>query len=409
MTDHLPQRARIVIIGAGAIGCSIAWGLTREGEKDVLVIEKSGVSHGSTWHAAGLVGQYRSRRDLTQLMQSSVTLYNEMQAEQTIDWRPVGSLRLASSAARWEEYRRAQPKARDYGVDFELIGPEQAKSLFPLIDLNGVVGAAYVKSDGYIDPSALAQGFASRARRGGAHIVEGVTVSGAERTEKRVNSILTDRGRVECEIVVLATGVWTRPVGRMFGLDIPVAALQHQYAVTEKRSDLPRDLPAMRDPDLNFYVKPDVGGFAIGGWEANTVPAVEGDMPFSFGPELLPDNIDRIAPILEAAGRRMPALQEMGLRRIINGPIPFSPDGEPMLGPAPGFDNLYVAVGFSAGIVSSGGAGRALAQWIAHGAPAFPLPSLDPGRFGSTPMPTAEVYQKAIAAYGAYYALSQPT
>jgi 4-methylaminobutanoate oxidase (formaldehyde-forming) len=194
----------------------------------------------------------------------------------------------------------------------------------------------------------------------------------------------------------------------MFGLDLPVAALQHQYAVTDRRADFPRDLPGLRDPDLNFYLKPDIGGFAIGGWEADTVPAAPGEMAFSFGRELLADDLDRIAPILEAAGRRVPLLQETGIRRIVNGPIPFSPDGEPILGPAPGLDNVYLAVGFSAGIVASGGAGRALAQWIVHGEPAFPLPSLDPCRFGATPLDLATLNGRAIAAYGSYYALSLP-
>ena len=405
----LPNEARIVIVGAGAIGCSIAMHLAEMGEKDVLVIEKSGVTHGSTWHAAGLVGQYRARLDLTQLMQASVAVYDKVQAEVAIDWRPVGSLRLASSRARLEEYERALPIARGRGLDFNLIGPEEAKRRFPLIDLDGVVGAAFVTGDGTIDPASLGQGLATRARRLGARIVEGATVTGFERSAGRAKAVLTDKGRVACEQLVLAPGVWARPLGRLLGLELPVAALRHQYAVTAARADLPTGLPGLRDPDLNFYLKPEVGRFALGGWEANTIPAFDGETPFGFGQELFPDEMERLEPILEAAMRRLPVLGEMGLQRIINGPIPFSPDGEPILGPAPGLDNVWLGIGFSAGIAASGGAGKAMAHWILNGAPEYPLPSLDPRRFAGFPGDLKTLNAHAIKVYGDYYALAAPT
>lgn len=408
MTD-LPSRARIIIVGGGAIGCAIAWALTREGVGDCVVLEKSAITHGSTWHAAGLIGQYRSRQDLTRIMQSSVALYDELQAEEPIDWRPVGSLRIASSPARWREYQAAAPIAQRYGVDFSLLSPEEAKQRFPYLSLDGVVGAAFVARDGYVDPTTLTMAYARRARAGGARILEGVTVTGFDHRDGQVHAVMTSAGRIACDILVLAPGVWARAIGRMLGIDLPAAAIEHQYAVTQKRSDMPRDLPALRDPDLNFYLKPEVGGFAIGGWENDTVAVHDSNMPISFGRELLPERLDRITPLLEAAIHRIPTVGELGLRQIINGPIPVTPDGEPILGPAPGFANAHLAIGFTSGIAASGGAGRALARWIVNGKPDFPLPSLDPLRFGTTPWSSSRLNTSAIRAYSEYYALAEVT
>ncbi len=236
--------------------------------------------------------------------------------------------------------------------------------------------------------------------------IEGVRVIGAVAKNDRITVVETDQGAIACETVVLAPGVWAREVGRMFGVDLAVAALEHQYAVTEKRADITRNLPALRDPDLNFYLKPEAGGFAIGGWEPATQPAAQGDMPFSFGRELLPNQIDRLAPILESATHRIPVVGELGLRTIINGPIPVTPDGEPILGPAPERANVWNAAGFTSGIAASGGAGQVLAGWIVQGKPRFPVPSLDPTRFGAVARDLDRLNARAIAAYAAYYALS---
>jgi 4-methylaminobutanoate oxidase (formaldehyde-forming) len=193
----------------------------------------------------------------------------------------------------------------------------------------------------------------------------------------------------------------------MLGIDVAVAAIEHQYAITTKSEAIGRDLPALRDPDLNFYLKPDVGAFAIGGWERGTRPVAEGDMPFGFGQELLPDEMERLEPILANAARRIPLVETLGLRQIVNGPIPVTPDGEPILGPASGRPGVWLAVGFTSGIAASGGAGRALAHWILRGEPEFPLPSLDPRRFGSAPIALPDLNRRAVSAYAAYYALSE--
>lgn len=405
--SKLPDAARIVIIGGGAIGCSIAMHLAAAGERDIVVIDKSGITHGSTWHAAGLVGQYRSQEDLARLMQSSVAVLNDISRETPIDWRPVGSIRIASSAARLDELRDGAARARHYGVDFRLIDADEAQALFPPLSRDGVAGAAYVEGDGHVDPASLTHAYAARARKSGVRIIEGLLVTGFEPRSGGAHAVLTDQGAIRCEALVLAPGVWARPVARMLGIDVAVAAIEHQYAITTKSEAITRDLPALRDPDLNFYLKPDVGAFAIGGWEADTRPVAEGDMPFGFGQELLPDEMERLEPILANAARRIPLVETLGLRQIVNGPIPVTPDGEPILGPAPGRPGVWLAVGFTSGIAASGGAGRALAHWILRGEPEFPLPSLDPRRFGAAPIALPDLNRRAVSAYAAYYALSE--
>ena len=405
----LPSKADIAIIGAGALGCAIAWRLAEAGVRDIVVIEKAQITHGSTWHAAGLVGQYRSAEDLTRLMQTSVSLLEEIQAETPIDWHRVGSLRIASSAARWRELTDGATKAQRYGVDYRLVSAGEAARLFPGLSADGVHGAAHIPGDGYVDPSSLTMAYAARARRLGVRIIAGVTVVGAERSNRLITKLATNKGTIACGSVVLAAGVWARAMGAQLGLGIPVAALEHQYAVTEKRADQPRNLPALRDPDLNFYLKPEVGAMAIGGWEPATLPCYDSDVPTAFGRALLPENLDRLQPILEAAAHRIPLIAELGLKTIINGPIPVTPDGEPILGPAcdvsPDADNVWLAVGFTSGIAASAGAGQVLARWIVDNRPPFPIPSLAPGRFGTAPVSTPDLHKAAIRAYAEYYAL----
>lgn len=406
MPDAIPDRANIVIVGAGAIGCSIAWALARHGLSDIVVLEKSGITHGSTWHAAGLVGQYRSQRDLSQLMQASVALYDEMEAETPIDWKRSDSLRLAASPGRWQELRDAQPIARSYDIDFELITADEARGLFPHISTSGLHGAAFIAGDGYIDPTSLTQAYAARARRLGVRFVENCTVQSVERDGDRITAVKTDLGRIAIERLVLASGVWVRALGQSCGLKIAVAAVEHQYVVTEKHGAIEPGLPVLRDPDANFYVKPEVGGLAIGGWETGARLASGGTVPTAFGRELYDGDLERLTPLLEAAGRRLPIFNELGIRQIINGPIPVSPDGEPIVGPAPGLSNTFVAAGFTSGIAASGGVGIALAEWMVDGAPPFALPSLDPTRFIHMSHDDARLNTSALTAYSGYYALA---
>jgi len=405
----LPDAARIVIIGGGAIGCSIAYHLAKLGQRDVLLIEKKVLTAGSTWHAAGLIGQLRSRTNLTELMRYGARLYATIGAEtgQDTGWRDVGSLRLASSDARWTELTRAAQTAKAQGLELELLGPADVKSRFPLLDLRNVRGAIWIASDGHVDPYSLAIAYAKGARAGGLKIVEGVTVTGFRQERGRITHVVTEQGAVGCEIVVNAAGLWARRVGGMAGIELPVAVLQHQYLVTEKSKVIPDRLPTLRDPDLNFYVKPETGALAIGGWENNTV-AVNGtgELPLHFGQELFEQNLDRLAVIAGPAATRIPLLNELGIRTVINGPIPVSPDGEPLIGVAPGMENLFIAVGFTAGIVASGGAGFAMANWIVDGDPGMDLTGFELSRFRGRHYNLEDLCDAAIRSYGAYYALS---
>ena len=268
MSGSFDRHARIVIVGGGAIGCAVAYALTRRGERDVLLLEKSQITNGCTWHAAGLVGQLRGRKNLTRLMQNSVAVFDRLEAEagQAIDWRKVGSLRLASSADRWSEIRRSMTLAKSFGFECHSLTAKEAVDLFPYIDPEGVVGAAFIPSDGYIDPYALTQAFASAARKNGATLQEGTMVTGILKDGRKVVGVTTDHGTVGCDYLVNCAGLWAKRIAEMAGVALAAGVVEHQYFITEKKLDLPKTLPTLRDPDKNFYLKPDVGAFAIGGW-----------------------------------------------------------------------------------------------------------------------------------------------
>jgi 4-methylaminobutanoate oxidase (formaldehyde-forming) len=406
----LPSQARIVIVGGGAIGCSIAYHLAKAGERDVVLLEKAGLTHGSTWHAAGLVGQLRSKRNLTRLMQYSASLYARIEADtgQAVEWKSVGSLRLASSKERWSELKRMATTARSFGFALEMLTPSEAQRLFPLITLDRVEGAVFIATDGYVDPSSLTQAYAKGARAGGVRIVERVRVTGIEVKDRRVEKIRTDQGDILCEVAVNAAGIWARDIGRLAGIELPAGAVEHQYVVTEKRADIPAGLPTLRDPDGIFYLKPEPGAFAIGGWEADVPTFGKAGVPEGFERELFQPDMERLEAFMLPAAERIPVLAEMGLRTIINGAIPISPDGEPIMGPAPGLDNFFVACGFTSGIAASGGAGNAMAQWILHGEPESDLWAFDVRRFGPHHASRRYLAERSVEAYGRYYALHWP-
>ncbi len=404
------QHARIVIIGGGAIGCSLAYHLSRRGERDVLVLEKSQITNGCTWHAAGLVGQLRGRRNLTRLMQNSVAVFDRLEAESglTIDWKKVGSLRLASSPERWSEIRRSMTLAKSFGFECHSLSAKEAQELFPYIDPEGVVGAAFIPSDGYVDPYALTHAYAATARKNGVKIREGVLVTEILKEGRRVVGVVTDHGTVSCEILVNCAGLWAKRIGDMAGVPIAAGVVEHQYFLTEKKLDLPKNLPTLRDPDKNFYLKPDVAAFAIGGWEEGTKGCWRSRPPFEFGRELFPENMERLELFALPCAERLPILNEVGIQTVINGPIPASADGEPIMGLAPELDNFFVACGFTAGIAASGGAGEAMANWILDGDPGMDLWSFDVRRFGAPHSVGRYLEERAIEAYGNYYKIHWP-
>ncbi|MEQ1769631.1 MAG: FAD-dependent oxidoreductase [Devosia sp.] len=410
MTMPLDRHARIVIIGGGAIGCSLAYQLGRMGERDVLLLEKQKLTNGCTWHAAGLVGQLRGKRNLTRLMQASVAVFDRLEQDSgsKIDWHKVGSLRLASSPDRWSEIRRSMTQAKSFGVNCDSLSAREAKAMFPFIEERGIEGAAYIAGDGYVDPYALTMAYAKAARASGVRIEEGITVTDIITAGRRAVGVVTDHGTIGCDILVNCAGLWAKRVGEMAGVAIAAGVVEHQYFLTEKTLDLPPNLTTLRDPDHNFYLKPDTGSFAIGGWEDGTKGCWRGMPPLDFGRELFDPEYDRLALFATPAAERLPVLNETGIQTIINGPIPVSADGEPIMGKAPELDNFYLACGFTAGIAASGGAGEALAHWIVDGDPGMDLWQFDVRRFGAMQSQGRYLEERAIEAYGAYYKIHWP-
>jgi sarcosine dehydrogenase len=280
-----------LIIGGGIIGCSIAYHLARMGEKDIVLLEKSALTHGATWHAAGLVGQLRSSRNTTRMLQKSVALYDRIAAEtgQETDWKKVGSLRLAASPDRMMEAKRLATMARSFGLEMQVISPTEAFDLFPLIDTKGLEGAAFIPTDGHVDPASLCQAIAKGARMGGADIRLGVKVTDFRTDGRRITGVTTSNGTYEAQNVILAAGMWSRELGAKLGLKIPACAVEHQYIVTEAIPDCPANLPSLRDPDRLVYYKPEAGGrLLIGGYEPHTQPFGDTGIPGEFERQLLP-------------------------------------------------------------------------------------------------------------------------
>jgi sarcosine dehydrogenase len=405
----LPERSEIVIIGGGVVGCSIAYQLARRGASDVTVIERRRLTEGSTWHAAGLVGQLRTSSNLTRLMRASVQAYQALERDTgyATGWHPAGSLRVACSDDRWHELRRLVTAARSFGFEVHLLSPRDAQERFPLLSLAGVRGATWVPSDGYADPSQLTHAFATGARACGARIVENCPVTEIERNGLRVAAVRTTGGRVECDVVINATGMWGAQTARLAWADLAVGAVEHQYVVTGQIPGLPAGLPTLRDPDGRFYVKPEGAGLVVGGWEDGTRMPWP-DIPLDLGPELFPPDYDRFEPLGAAAAARMPAFGEAGIRTWVNGPIPFSPDAEPLMGPTGEVTNLFHCCGFSAGIAAAGGAGQAMAAWIIDGDPGMDLWPFDARRFGRPHSVPGYLEQRLTSAYASYYQVAYP-
>ncbi len=406
----LPSASRVVIIGGGIIGCSIAYHLAQRGVKDVIVLERLQLTHGATWHAAGLVGQLRSSSNLTRLMRYGAELYGKLEAQtgQATGWHRTGSLRLASSPARWQELKRSATMAKGFDFRVDLVTPSEARDLYPLLELSGVVGAAWIEGDGDVDPASLTMAYAAGARAGGVAIHQGVRVTGLKKHGRRVTTVVTDQGEITAECVIDAAGMWGREIAAMVGTRVAVGAVEHQYFVTEKSAKIPAGLPSLRDPDGNFYVKPEPGGLAVGGWEINTPPWGAAGIPLDFGPELLQPDYDRFEPLGTAACARIPVLNEVGIRQMINGPIPITADGEPVIGLSPELDNFYLCCGFTSGIAASGGAGWVMANWIVDGDPGLDLWPFDVRRFGAPHAVKAAMYDRAVESYARYYHIAWP-
>ncbi|GLS34959.1 FAD-dependent oxidoreductase [Mesorhizobium tianshanense] len=405
-----PSQAEIVVIGGGVLGTSIAFHLAKAGAKDVILLEKNELTHGSTWHAAGMVGQLRSSRNLSRLLQTSVNIYEGLEAETGLasGWRRTGSLRLASTPERLLEAKRSNTIAKSVGLEAAIITPKEIADLFPIAETKDVLGALFVPGDGVADPTSLTLSFAAGARKHGVKIFQHVAVNGFERSGRRINAVRTTEGDVRCRIVVNAAGVWAREIGKLMQVNLACCGLVHQYLITQPIDGMDSNMPSMRDPDLSVYYKPESNGLVVGCWEPNTAAFDANPIPGAFGRELLPPAMDRFEPFIEAAIKRTPLLAELGIRDVITGPIPFSADGDFVMGPIPGLENTFVASGCVVGIAAGGGIGKVMAEWILEGQPSMDLWPVDARRFGDHHGAKSYLFPRAIEVYGDHYRLQPP-
>jgi 4-methylaminobutanoate oxidase (formaldehyde-forming) len=400
-----------VIVGGGIVGCSTAYHLARMGWKDVLLLEQAKLTSGSTWHAAGLVGQLRTNANVTQLLKYSVELYARLEAEtgQATGWKMNGGLRLACNEERWTEVKRQATTAHSFGLEMDLLSPKETHDLWPLMEVSDLVGAAFLPTDGQANPSDIAQALAKGARWGGVTIVEDCPVTAVRVKDGRVAGVETPLGAVEAEIVVNCAGQWARDVGRLAGVNVPLVSVMHQYLLTEPIAGVSATLPTVRDPDRLVYFKEEVGGLVMGGYERNPIPWAEEGIPEGFHFSLLDNDTDHFEPLMEQALARVPALAEAGIKQMINGPESFTPDGNFILGEAPELRNFFVGAGFNAyGIAAGGGAGKALAEWIAEGEPPMDLWPVDIRRFGRPHGCIDWVRARTLEAYGKHYTMAWP-
>jgi len=402
---------QVVIIGGGVAGCSIAYHLANLGRRDVVVLDRAELTGGSTFHSAGLVGQLRSSVALTRINMASVELYARLARETGHDpgWRQVGSLRLASSPDRLLELKRQLGWARTFGLPLTLITAREARTLFPLLEVDGVEGALYLPTDGHIDPSGLALALAAGARRGGVTFRTGVNVTGVRLERGGVHEVLTDAGPIRCEVVVNAGGIWAPELGRLVGLTVPIVPMAHQYLVTRPLPQVRRELPTLRDPDRLVYFREEVGGLLMGGYERNPAPWGLDGIPREFTHTLLTPDWPRFTDLLSKAVSRVPALEDAEVIRLINGPESFTPDGEFILGEAPHVRGFFVAAGFCAhGIAGAGGVGHVIAEWIVAGRPPMDLWRMDVRRFGPHYEDGRLTLARTRDVYAAYYDIHYP-
>jgi sarcosine dehydrogenase len=410
MTD-LPSSAKVVIVGGGIVGCSVAYHLAKRGV-ETLLLERHQLTAGSTWHAAGLVGQLRTNANITRLLGYSVELYQKLEAETgyATGWKRNGGLRLACNADRWTEVKRQATTARSFGLEMQLLSAKEAQDLWPIMTIDDVVGAAFLPTDGQANPSDITQALAKGARLAGARFVEGVSVEEIVVEDGAVRGVKTNLGALRCEKLVLCCGLWTERLAAKVGVSVPLVPVHHQYLVTERIDGVSANLPTLRDPDRLTYYKEEVGGLVMGGYEPNPIPWRDIGVPEDFSFRLLDDDWDHFEPIMSLALGRVPALAQAGVKQMINGLESFTPDGNWIVGEAPELRNLFVGAGFNAfGIASAGGAGMALAEWVADGEPPFDLWPVDIRRFGASNRDPSVVRARTLEAYARHYTIAWPS
>ncbi|KAG1702888.1 Sarcosine dehydrogenase, mitochondrial [Nymphon striatum] len=397
--NDFPNSAKAIIVGGGIVGCSTAYHLSRLGW-DVVLLERKKLTSGTTFHAAGLVGQLRSSANITQLLGNSVDLYKTLEQEtgQATGWKMNGGLRLACNEERWTEVKRQATTAHSFGLDMQLLTPKEAQDLWPLMSIDDVVGAAFF-TDRWSSKPALAWVVPEflKIRKVTKVLLDKGVIKGVE----------TDKGTIECGVVIACCGQWTRDFAKTVGVNVPLVSVEHQYMVTEPIDGVTSDLPTMRDPDRLTYYKEEVGGLVMGGYESNPIMWAENGIPKGFHYTLLESNFDHFEPLMELSLGRVPALESAGIKTLTNGPESFTPDGNFILGEAPELKNF---LWFNAyGIAAGGGAGRALAEWVAKGEPPYDLWAVDIRRFGRPHFDTDWVRKRTYEAYGKHYTMAWPS
>jgi len=405
----LPAAARCVIVGGGVGGASIAHHLARLGWRDIVVLEQHELTEGTTWHSAGFVGQLRSTISQTRMIMYSSELYTELEALTGLDsgWRRVGGLRLATTPERVEELHRQESSAATYGLELELLSPAETRDKLPLLAVDDVLESAWLPGDGYLDPESLAGALADAAGRNGVEFHTQTRVTQIEVSDGRVIAVVTDRGRISTEVVVDAAGAAAGVVGALAGVSIPIVPMRHQYVVTQPLEPAIGEVPSVRDPDHILYFRPEAGGLLVGGYAREPV-TWDTSEPLAEARTLFEPDPDRFAESWAGALKRVPALREVEVAKVVNGPEAFTPDGEFVLGETE-VEGLWVAAGFCVhGLAGAGGVGKLMAEWIVDGQPEWDVSSMDVRRFGRHYSSTRHARVRALDAYSRYYDVVYP-
>lgn len=412
MTTDLPSRARVLIVGGGVIGASVAYHLAELGETDVLLLEQGELSCGTTWHAAGLVGQLRASESGTRLVQYSTQLYERLERDTGLSagYKRCGGVTVARTQDRMVQLRRTVATAAAYDLECELLTPAQARDRYPVLRDDDLVGAIWLPGDGKANPTDLTQALAKGARQRGVVIRERVRVTAVTTRAGAATGVRTDHGDVEAEVVVNCAGQWAKAVGALAGVNVPLHSAEHFYVVTDPIEGVHPELPVLRDPDGYTYFKEEVGGLVVGGFEPKAKPWVSPDsLPHPFEFTLLEEDWEHFSVLMESAVHRVPALGEAGIRKFYNGPESFTPDNQFILGEAPELRNFFVGAGFnSVGIASAGGAGKALAEWIVEGLPSMDLVGVDIRRFADFHGNNGWLRDRVSEVLGLHYAVPWP-
>jgi glycine cleavage system aminomethyltransferase T/glycine/D-amino acid oxidase-like deaminating enzyme len=411
MTMPLPSHVQTVIVGGGIAGCSVAYHLAKLGRADVLLLEQGKLTSGTTWHAAGLVGQMRPNRSMTQMSKYGIELYATLEAETGLatGWKQCGSVNVASTPDRMKVLKKQLSMARGFGVECHEITPAEAGQKFPLLRTDDLQGALWLPGDGKANPADLCMSLAKGARNRGVKIVEGIEVTGVMVEGGRAVGVRTAQGEVRCETLVNCGGQWARQFGRLAGVNVPLYSAEHFYVVTGRIEGVHPMLPVMRDPDGFIYYKEEVGGLVMGGFEPMAKPWRVDPIPSTFQFELLDEDWDQFEPLMKNAMHRTPCMETAEIKMLLNGPESFTPDGNFVLGEAPELRNYFVCAGFnSAGIANSGGAGRLMAEWIVGGEPSTDLWDVDIRRFGGFTGNRKALAERTGETLGLHYAMRWP-